>query len=71
MVWSKGTIKKVHHQVESNMLQIIPMTVIEKVHGKNMVDIVSFDVEALFIHVTKTFSLSKKNNQSMWKSPLQ
>jgi hypothetical protein len=60
MVWSTGTIKKVHRKVESNMLQIIPMTVIEEVHDTNLVDGVSFDVEALFIHVIKAFGLSEK-----------
>jgi hypothetical protein len=64
MVWSLGTIKKVHRKVESNMHQIIPMTVIEEVHDKNLVDGISFDIEALLIHVIKMCGLSEKSQST-------
>jgi hypothetical protein len=42
------------------MLDIIPMTVIEEVHDKHLMDGILFDVNALFIHVIDMFGLAEK-----------
>jgi hypothetical protein len=42
------------------MLDIIPMTVIKELNDKQLVHGISFEVEALFMHVLDTFGLSKK-----------
>jgi hypothetical protein len=41
--------KNVHHEVEAEMLQTIPMTLIADMHGGEHVDGVKFDVTSIFI----------------------
>jgi hypothetical protein len=60
MVWSSGTIKNVHRQVEADMQQTIPMTFIHEIHDGEHVDRVKFDVAAIFEYFIEKFGLSEK-----------
>jgi hypothetical protein len=60
MVWSSGTIKHVHRQVEADMQQTITMTLIDEIHDSEHVDGVKFDVAAIFEYIIGKFSLSEK-----------
>jgi hypothetical protein len=42
------------------MLEIIPMKVIEEGHDKQLADGISFDVEALLIHIIDKFGLAEQ-----------
>jgi hypothetical protein len=60
MVWSSGSIKKIHRSIEKEMQAIIPMTVINEMHDGSSVDGISFDEEAVFQFIVEKFGLSKK-----------
>jgi hypothetical protein len=60
MVWSSGTINNVHRQVEADMRQTIPMTLIDEMHDGEHVGGMKFDVAAIFEYVIEKFGLSEK-----------
>jgi hypothetical protein len=65
MVWSSGAIKNVHGQVEADMQQTIPMTLINEIHDGEHVDGVKFDVAAIFEYIIEKFGLSEKSKNGM------
>jgi hypothetical protein len=65
-VWSSGTIKNVHHQVEADMQQTIPMTLIDEIHDGEHVDGVKFDVAAIFEYILLKSLVFQKKRRIGW-----
>jgi hypothetical protein len=63
MVWSSGTIKNVHLQVEADMQKTIPMTLIDEIHDGEHVDGVKIDVAAIFDYILLKSSVFQKKRR--------
>jgi hypothetical protein len=62
MVWSSGSIKRIHRSVELKMQEIVQMTLINEIHDGESVDGIQSDEEAVFRFIIEKFGLSEKAN---------
>jgi hypothetical protein len=46
MIWSSGSIKRIHCAVELEMQSIITMTLIDEIHNEEAVDGIQFEEKA-------------------------